>query len=572
MPDAPPDLAQARFGARSTDAPSPGAASPTATRSRATRRPASSLLRRILLVNALPLALLVAALLYLDQYQNGLLIAEVGALREQARIYANALGESAVHSPGAGAPALVPDLARTLLHRLTEPTPDAQARLFAPDGQLVADSRVREEPGGAVVTEPLPTVARRGPILAAIADAYDEVLSLLPHSGEVPFVQAATDAAGIDWQPDVKQELRLSEKDSSREMPPYIRRTADGRLLVSVSEPVLHDRTNVGILLLTREAREVDDSLVAVRMSILELFVLALALTVGLSWYLSLTIARPILRLADAARSMREGQGRAGTVPRFLLKRRDEIGELAGALSESARALWARMDATERFAADVAHEIKNPLSSIRSAIETLRRVEDLEQQRRLLAIIGADVQRLDRLISDISDASRVDAELSRTATEAVDVVPILQTLAEIHNTTRHDGEPRLVLDVPGTPLPVRAVEGRLVQVLRNLIGNASSFSPRDGRITLRARPLGAMVELQVEDQGPGIPEGQLEHVFDRFYSERPAGEQFGQHSGLGLSISRQVVEALKGRITAENARDASGHVTGARFVVRLPQA
>ncbi len=562
MPDVTPD-----FGLPSLDAPTPAAA-----RSRSTRRPASSLLRRILLVNALPLALLVAALLYLDQYQNGLLIAEVGALREQARIYAGALGESAVRAAGAGAPALVPDLARTLLRRLTEPTPDAQARLYAPDGQLVADSRVREGPGGAVVTEPLPAVARRGPVLAAVATAYDEMLSLLPHSAEVPFVQVATDAAGIDWQPDVKQELQLSEKDSSREMPPYIRRTADGRLLVSVSEPVLHDRANVGILLLTREAREVDDSLVAVRMSILELFALALALTVGLSWYLSLTIARPILRLADAAHSMREGQGRAGTVPRFLLKRRDEIGELAGALAESASALWARMDATERFAADVAHEIKNPLSSIRSAIETLRRVEDLEQQRRLLAIIGADVQRLDQLISDISDASRVDAELSRTATEAVDVVPILQTLAEIHDTTRHDGEPCLVLDVPGAPLPVRAVEGRLVQVLRNLIGNASSFSPRNGRVMLRARSLGAMVELQVEDEGPGIPEARLEHVFDRFYTERPDGEQFGQHSGLGLSISRQVVEALKGRITAENARDEAGRITGARFTVTLPKA
>jgi len=536
------------------------------------RRAASPLLRRILLVNALPLALLVAALLYLDQYQNGLLIAEVGALREQARIYAGALGESATRAAGAGAPALAPDLVRPLLRRLTEPTPDAQARIYAPDGQLIADSRVREGSGVAVAAEPLLPAERRSPVLAAVAGAYDRLLSLLPHSAEVPFVQVATDAAGIDWQPDVKQELRLTEADSSREMAPYIRRTADGRLLVSVSEPVLRNRANLGIVLLTREARDVDDSLFAVRMSIVELFALALVLTVALSMYLSRTIARPILRLAEAARSMREGQGRAGTVPARLLARRDEVGELADALSEGARALWARMDATERFAADVAHEIKNPLSSIRSAIETLRRVEDQGQQRRLLAIIGDDVRRLDRLISDISDASRVDAELSRTATEAVDVVPILATLAEIHDATRHDGEPRLVLDAPGAPLAVRAVEDRLVQVLRNLIGNAASFSPRDGRVTLRAFPAGDMVEIQVEDQGPGIPEARLEHVFDRFYSERPAGEQFGQHSGLGLSISRQIVDALKGSIGAENARDAEGGVTGARFIVRLPKA
>jgi two-component system sensor histidine kinase ChvG len=355
-------------------------------------------------------------------------------------------------------------------------------------------------------------------------------------------------------------------------MPPYIRRTQEDRLLVTVAEPVQRNRQTVGIVLLTREAREVDDSLLAIRVSILGLFALALVLTVGLSWYLSLTIARPILRLAEAAHNMREGKGRSGAVPATLLGRKDEVGELAFALTESATALWARMDATERFAADVAHEIKNPLSSIRSAIETLRRIEDPAQQRRLLAIIAEDVIRLDRLISDISDASRVDAELSRTATEAMDVVPILATLAEIHDATRTERDPAMVLEVPPGPLKVRAVEGRLVQVLRNLIGNARSFSPAGGSIRLRAGEAGAMVEIAVEDDGPGIPASKLEHVFDRFYTERPVGEQFGRHSGLGLSISRQIVEALKGRIGAENRQDETGKVVGARFIVRLPKA
>jgi two-component system sensor histidine kinase ChvG len=259
-------------------------------------------------------------------------------------------------------------------------------------------------------------------------------------------------------------------------------------------------------------------------------------------------------------------------VPEELLGRRDEIGALAQALSESARALWARMDAIERFAADVAHEIKNPLSSIRSAIETLLRIGDPEKQRRLLAIIAEDVRRLDRLISDISDASRIDAELSRAATEPVDVRPILSTLAEIHEATRHDGDPRIELSAPDRPLVVPAIEGRLVQVLRNLLVNAQSFSPRDGTIGVKARETGSVVEISVEDEGPGIPEAKLEHIFDRFYSERPKGESFGQHSGLGLSISRQIVEALKGRISAENRRDEEGHVLGARFVVRLPKA
>jgi two-component system sensor histidine kinase ChvG len=538
---------------------------------RVRRRWVSPLLQRILLVNALPLALLVAALLYLDQYQAGLLEADVQALREQARIYAGALGESAVREPDPDNPVLQPDQARPLLRRLTEPTPNAQARLFAPDGRLIADSRVRDGAGGAVVTEPLPPAVIRSPVMDTVGTVYDKLMSLLPHKTQGPFVEISP-AAGIDWQPDVKEELRMTSSSTGREMPPYIRRTADDRLLVTVAEPVLRNRHTVGIVLLTREAREVDESLLTVRMSILGLFALALVLTVALSWYLSLTIARPILRLAGAAHQMREGRGRASTVPPTLLRRNDEVGELAHAFAESAAALWARMDATERFAADVAHEIKNPLSSIRSAIETLPRIEDPGRRAQLLAIISDDVVRLDRLISDISDASRVDAELSRAATEPLDVVQILRILTEIHDATRGDGDPVLVLDVPGAPLLVQAVERRLVQVLRNLIGNARSFSPRDGRILLRAREAGAMVEIAVEDEGPGIPAAKLEHVFDRFYSERPAGEEFGQHSGLGLSISRQIVEGLKGSIAAENRRDDAGLVLGARFVVRLPRA
>ena len=529
----------------------------------------SPLLRRILLVNAVPLALLVAALLYLDQYQNGLLETEVGTLREQARIYAGALGESAVRDPDAENPTLVPDIARPLLRRLTEPTPNAQAKIYAPDGALIADSRVREGAGGAIVTEPLPPAAERSALTGVVATLYDWLLSLLPSHRELP---VALDAGrGPDWQPDVKEELRMNSSNQSREMPPYIRRTDDNRLLITVAEPVQRNRHTVGIITLVREAREVDNSLFEVRTSILGLFVLALGLTVIMSWYLSLTIARPILRLATAARAMREGHGRTGSVPANLLARHDEVGTLAVTLSESARALWTRMDAIERFAADVAHEIKNPLSSIRSAIETLRRIEDPNQQRRLLAIIAEDVMRLDRLISDISDASRIDAELSRTATEPVDIAPILATLAEIHDATRKEDDPILAVDAPAQGLVVKGVEDRVVQVLRNLIGNAQSFSPARGTIALSAHETSAMIEISIEDEGPGIPDAKLEHIFDRFYSERPKGERFGQHSGLGLSISRQIVEALKGRISADNRRDENGKVLGARFVVLLPK-
>ena len=531
----------------------------------------SPLMRRVLLVNFVPLALLLGALLYLDQYQDGLLEAEVNALREQARIYAGALGESAVRVSDPNNPVLVPDLARPLLRRLTDPTPNAGAKIYAPDGTLIADSRVRLGAGGAVSTEPLPPATVRSPVLGIVSRVYDDVLAVLPHT-RATTVELSPNAPGPDWQPDVREELRLTSSDDSHEMPPNIRRTRQNQLLITVAEPVERDRHTVGIVLLTRDAIEVDRSLFAVRISILGLFFGALILTVLLSWYLSLTLARPILKLADAARDMQEGHGRAGAVPAPLLRRRDEIGELGRALSGSASALWGRMDAIERFAADVAHEIKNPLSSIRSAIDTLRRVREAPLQARLLAIIQEDVIRLDRLISDISDASRVDAELSRTATEPVDVVPIMATLGEIADATKADGDAQLSVDMPPGPLVVNAVEGRLVQVLRNLIGNAQSFSPAGGTIRLRGRETGGMVELSVEDEGPGIPDSNLEHVFDRFYSERPAGEKFGRHSGLGLSISRQIVEALHGRISAENRRDGEGQVLGARFVVRLPKA
>jgi len=535
------------------------------------RRWVSPLLRRILLVNALPPALLAASLLYLDQYQNGLVAAEVEALRAQARIYAGAIAEASVRVQE-DRPQLVAELARPLLRRLVEPSPATQARLFDTSGLLVADSRVRESATGVVTTEPLPPPAPRDAVSERVTGLYDRLRALLP-SRQAPGArvqEATTEGQSFDWQPDFapdRAELRLALEGTTE---PYIRRTPDDRLLISVAEPARRGAQAVGFVLLTRDAREVEARLVEIRTSVLLLFVVALVLTVLLSLYLARTLATPMLQLARAAAAMRQGQGRGGSVPSHLLYRRDEIGILARDLQAAARALWARIDANERFAADVAHELKNPLTSVRSAIETLRRVEDLGQQQRLLAIIATDAVRMDRLIADIADSSRVDAELSRAVAEPVDVAPILHVLAELHNTTRAEGDPVVELDGAEGPLVVLGVEDRLVQVFRNLLGNATSFSPRDGRVWLRAREAsGAETEFVVDDEGPGIPDAKLEGIFDRFYSERPRGERFGQHSGLGLSISKQIVEGLGGRICAGNRRDADGAVRGARFVVRL---
>jgi two-component system sensor histidine kinase ChvG len=553
--------------------PQPDGTAATAA-SPARRRWVSPLLRRILLLNVLPPALLAAAMLYLDQYQNGLLAAEVEALRTQARIYGGAIAEAAVRIQDDRA-VLVAEQARPLLRRLVEPSPNTQARLFDNAGLMVADSRIREGAGGAVITEPLPPPEPRGAFSTGIAGVYDRILGVLPRTGqrqEDVVVDIAPNAPSFDWQPDLgpdrREELRLALEGGVR---PYIRRTADGRLLISVAEPVKRGNQSIGIVLLTKESREVDRRLFEIRASVLGIFGIALGLTVALSFYLAQTLASPIMQLAGSAARMRQGEGRAGSVPPNLLGRGDEIGILARDLQSSATALWTRIDTNERFAADVAHELRNPLTSVRSAIETLRRIENPDQQKRLLGIIAEDAVRMDRLIADISDSSRVDAELSRTAAVPVDIAPILGTLAELHNATREEGAaPELVLEAPAEGLVVRGVEGRLVQVFRNLIGNALSFSPERGRVWVRARPAGAMIEVTVEDQGPGIPEAKLESIFNRFYSERPSGERFGQHSGLGLSISKQIVEGLRGQIGAENRRDAEGRVTGARFIVKLP--
>nr|WP_241009466.1 stimulus-sensing domain-containing protein [Gluconobacter kondonii] len=549
------------------------------------RRLASPLLVRILLLNALPLALLAVTLLFLDQFQNGLLETDVNALREQAHIYAGALGQSAVrvsaHGPGHPAPSGNLELdvaqARPLLASLTEPSPNAHALLFDPDGKLVVDSRTasRRKQDHAL-PDPADGTPWQPPRNNILESFYDWLLSLLPLTSSEEVTLDTNDTA-MDGPHDARP------LQSQAELPPFIRRTKDHQLVVTVVEPVVRDGVTVGEIQLTRHAPEVDRTLFAVRSSILSLVLAALVVTVLLSWYLSLTIARPLLTLARASNDMREADGRKDLVPERLLVRRDEIGVLARSLRGSALALWARMDDIERFAADVSHEIKNPLSSIRSAVETLPRIQIAERRDRLMGIINSDVKRLDRLITDISDASRIDAELSRVRPEPVSVVALLAILAEMHQTTRRENDPVLRLDVrdQDPPLKALAVEDRLVQVLRNLIGNAVSFSPPKGIIALHASArdiagsgpgTGSVVEITITDQGPGIPPGKLESIFDRFYSERPQTENFGQHSGLGLAISRQIIHALRGNLFAENRMDASGAIRGACFVVRLPRA
>jgi two-component system sensor histidine kinase ChvG len=313
-------------------------------------------------------------------------------------------------------------------------------------------------------------------------------------------------------------------------------------------------------------------------LAILEIFLVALSVTMLLSFMLAGTIARPVQRLAAFAHTVRQGRGRQAILPDFS-RRGDEVGDLARALRDMTQALYRRIDTIEGFAADVAHEVKNPLTSLRSAVETMERTQNPDHKAKLLHIIKHDVDRLTRLISDISNASRLDAELLRADMEQIDVPKMMREIIGIYGAmddnavTQKPRRPRIVLDVEGTGLVVYGIESHLGQVMRNLIDNAISFSPVGGVITIGVRRNRDTLFITVDDEGPGIADERLDEIFERFYSERPEEEAFGSHSGLGLNISRQIVMVHDGSIRAENRYSPEGPVgpsMGARFTITLP--
>ena len=525
----------------------------------------SPLTRRILVVNITALAFLVAGLLFLGRYEGNLIQSELAALRTEAEIFAGALGEGAYGTRADGDNELRPEVAGPMLRRLVMPT-RTRARLFGEDGFLIADSRRLLGPSGATVqVVELPPPTETDAVTGMVEPVYERILGLFPGRRHLPRYTETPDSRAADYQEAI---MALSGDVSTR-----LRVDDSGGLVLSAAAPVQRFKQVIGALLVTSSGAQIDDAVRSVRLDILKVFAAALAITVLLSIYLAGTIVRPLRRLAEAADRVRTAPGRDRTaIPQFD-SRNDEISDLANELRAMTEALWQRLDAIESFAADVAHEIKNPLTSLRSAVETAARITDPDQQKRLMEIILDDVQRLDRLISDISDASRLDAELSRDELERIDLARLLEALAEVHRTSgAHGGKTVVFSRASDEPVPVLGNEGRLVQVFQNLLTNALSFSPPEGRVAVRIYADGGQVLVTVDDDGPGIPETSLTRIFERFYSERPEGEQFGTHSGLGLSISRQIIEAHEGIIRAENRRDDHGGIAGARFVVRLPRA
>lgn len=547
------------------------------------RRGLSPLTLRILAVNLLALATLLGGVLYLGRYQDQLYQAELDSLAMQARIFAGAIAEGAI-PPSADefnepSTEIEGVLARQMVRRLVETT-DTRTRLYGTDGRLIADSRmVGLAKKDLVQMEELAPPPDNNKLTQVGLEVYDLLINTMPGRDELPLYPETRGELAKQY-PDVVAAL-----DGAVTTKVWRIARPDGRndLLLTAAVPVQRVKKVLGAVFVSRSGKSIDDAVRQVRLEFLKGFAVAVGLTVLLSLYLAGTIARPIRRLAAAADAVRHGHGRQVVIPDFT-RRQDEIGELSGALRQMTDSIWTRMDAIERFAADVAHEIKNPLTSLRSAVETVQRITDEGQRNRLLTIIKDDVQRLDRLISDISNASRIDAELSRAEASPVDLGNLLRMFEELYQATgaaAASGEPgsepagpppRVTVELPaGANLMVRGLEGRLTQVFQNLIANALSFSPPGGVVRLSARPMPGQVEVTCEDDGPGIPEGKLEAIFDRFYTERPAAEKFGTHSGLGLSISKQIVEAHGGRIRAANRKDKDGKVIGAVFTVLLPR-
>ncbi|MBN8850026.1 MULTISPECIES: stimulus-sensing domain-containing protein [unclassified Sphingomonas] len=495
-----------------------------------------SLTRRILAVNIFALLLLAGGFFYLDSYRVRILDNRTEQAMREARLIAEALQT------------VTPKLRDPLIVQLAQDT-GTRIRLFAPDGKLIVDSRALGKRNFQLLD---PDKDDSGQRIARFLDAgIDTVVGAV----RAPLYREHNE--GHDW-PDVRTA-------QSGHAAATVWRAPDRTPVITAAAPMLD-----GAAVMTAvNARDITQTVRVERYRLSLVLLTVTIVSILVSLFLARTIVRPLRRLARAAVRVRLGRAREVVVPR-LPARKDEIGMLARALSDMSLALRARIDATEAFAADVTHELKNPLASLRSAVDGLGHVKDPELQERLLSIVREDVHRLDRLITDISEASRLDAQLSRAKFEPVDVGTMIEGMVTQRRERGIERGVRIRFDRPaGERLVVSGEGARLERVFENLIDNALSFSPDGGLIAIAARPLDGELEVVVEDEGPGVPEDAREAVFRRFQSIRPHSEAFGQHSGLGLAIARTIVEGHQGMIEVQDRKD---RLSGARFVVHLPLA
>jgi len=550
----------------------------------------SSLTRRILILNLAGLAVLVSGVLYLSQFREGLIEARVESLMTQSEIIAAAIAASASvetdaitidpqkllelqagESVGPSTDQLDsldfpinPEVVAPVLRRLISPT-RTRARIFDRDANLLLDSKHLYS-RGQILRYQLP------PIEKVERSFYERALKSVTDffaPNNLPVYREQPGGSGAIY-PEVIKALTGNRAT-------VVRVNEDGEQVVSVAVPVQRFRGVLGVLMLSTEGGDIDNILAGERQAILRVFGVAAFVMAILSLLLASTIANPLRRLAAAAVRVRRGVKNREESPDFSY-RQDEIGNLSIALRDMTNALYARIEAIESFAADVSHELKNPLTSLRSAVETLPLARNDESRKRLMDVIQHDVRRLDRLITDISDASRLDAELAREDSQRVDLMQLVNELVSIaRDGGRH--KKHVDIEVKAGKLPPGAsgwtVIGhdlRLGQVVTNLIENARSFVPDEtGRIVVALSRTSRRIVVTVEDNGPGIRAENIDRIFERFYTDRPGTEAFGQNSGLGLSISRQIVEAHNGTLTAENVTGGKpGDIRGARFVISLP--
>jgi two-component system sensor histidine kinase ChvG len=550
----------------------------------------SSLTRRILFLNLAGLAVLVTGILYLNTFRDGLIDARVESLMTQGEIIAGAIAASATvetdsisidpekllelqagESLGPGSDQLDnldfpinPERVAPVLRRLISPT-RTRARIYDRDANLLLDSRHLYS-RGQILRYDLPPVDEEEPDLVERIQKF--VFDFFRNT-ELPVYHEQPGGNGAAF-PEVVKALTGSPST-------IVRISEQGEQIVSVAVPIQRFRAVLGVLMLSTEGGDIDKIVAAERKAILRVFGIAALVTAILSMLLASTIANPLRRLSAAAVRVRRGVKSREEIPDFS-DRQDEIGNLSIAIRDMTNALYARIEAIESFAADVSHELKNPLTSLRSAVETLPLAKNDNSRGRLMDIIQHDVRRLDRLITDISDASRLDAELAREDAGTVDLKKFITDLIAVsREATRNKKAVEIEFKVAKLPQGVKGyvVVGhdlRIGQVITNLIENARSFVPEDhGHITLSLARAGKFNIVTVDDNGPGIRADNIDRIFERFYTDRPAGEAFGQNSGLGLSISRQIVEAHGGTLTAENIPGTKpGDIRGARFVVALP--
>ncbi|MBX7496561.1 sensor histidine kinase [Qipengyuania sp. 6B39] len=485
-----------------------------------------SLTSRILFVNVLPLVLLGGGVLYLDAYRKQLLDERFKLALVEAQITAEALAGATVQRQEA----LLIQIGKEQRLRL---------RVYGPDGNLESDSFALAPPSFDL---PAPAEVDQRDFALRMDRWFDRIVGApaLPD-----YVEPETDDAS-GWP-----ELVRAREESLTQI--VLRDAPDGTHVINAAAPVGLDGDT---LLLTRNPIDITESVREARSTVLIVVLLALLVSTMLSLFLAQTIVRPLRELVQAAVRVRQGRDRQVEVPR-LPDRRDEIGMLARAFSDMTGALRQRIDAVESFAADVAHEIKNPLASLRSATESLAKVEDPALRAQLLDIATHDVQRIDRLVTEISDASRIDAELSRAEFEPVDLEALITNIIASRDERDENEGRTIALDIAGGPMLVSGVPVRLERVIDNLLDNAVSFSPATGTIAVALRRKDGWITLTVCDEGPGIPEEKREKVFQRFHSDRPEGEDFGKHSGLGLAIARTIAEAHDGTLVATSREDGA---------------